>query len=279
MAPTPKPDPSNDPFAGSPFLREAALVEQRVRLEDVDTLAADNATAVEYCVADRYADALPLLEWAASVCGRVLGPRHPDTLIVEGNLAVGYLNVDRWGEGMALLQANLAGREHVLGDEHPATLAARDATACALRRSGQLTDAAALASRVTTQRIRVLGPAHHDTLTSRQGLALVRADQDDHETAANLLAAALADAATSAGSDGELILLMRANLADCQHRSGRTAQAIAGLQGAVRDATELLGADHADTHALRGELNELMPHDRTSPAVVEQVASRSQQRT
>lgn len=233
---------SESVFAGSPFLRESAAVDDRAAGARAglrtrhDRAATDVRTAGRADDEDGLLDATRRLEQILAAARRDLGPADPDTLVVEGSLAVAYLLGDDETRGLGLASRNLASRERAFGRDHPASLAAADAVAAAHRITGRPEEAVTRHEDVVTRRCRVLGDAHPCTIASRAALAQARGETGDLRGATVLLSSTLDTADRFLGAAHPVTMDVRELLAECldaQRRDELVARARA-------DDTELL---------------------------------------
>lgn len=129
-----------------------------------------------------YSRAHSLLQRAAQIRIRVLGPENPETLLSKHRLAATLDSEGRFAEAEKLKRETLEARRRVLGPEHPDTLRSATSLAGTIdRQAGDLADKAQqarlyseaekLERETVDSYLRVLGPQHPDTLASMTNLA------------------------------------------------------------------------------------------------------------
>jgi hypothetical protein len=244
-------------LTGSLFLLEARMHEQGRSGGTRPALEARNGVGVGHWEAERYADAVAVLEPVVEECRHVLGTADPDTLVAAGNLAMAYVHLERWEQGLALLAENVAARERTFGEADPLTMTARHAQATALQMAGRLPEALATFSTVAAQRSRVLGPAHPDALASRVGGGVGGAAGGASAAGVPGLASALQDAEQSVGPHTVSTVTIRIHLADCHAELGNLDEAVDGLQRAAADCEAVLGAGSPLVGTLQREASAL----------------------
>ncbi len=118
-----------------------------------------------------YSSSLPLLERAAEIRRRVLGPENPETLATMHHLATTLIADGHYAEAEKLFRETLDSERRVLGPENTFTLLSMNNLANVLYQQGRYAESAKLERETLEIRRRVSGPEHPDTLLSMGGLA------------------------------------------------------------------------------------------------------------
>jgi tetratricopeptide (TPR) repeat protein len=106
-------------------LREAlALLEGRFGAEHRDAVIARANLGGALIVAERHAEARPILEASLIAARRVTGPEHPLTTSVMSNLVKALVGLDAYPEAEQLARELVEIRRRKLGAEHPQTAVA-----------------------------------------------------------------------------------------------------------------------------------------------------------
>jgi len=118
-----------------------------------------------------YSSSLPLLERAAEIRRRVLGPENPETLATMHHLATTLIADGHYSEAEKLFRETLDSERRVLGPENPLTLLSMNNLANVLYQQGRYAEAEKLDRETLEIRRRVSGPEDPDTLLSMESLA------------------------------------------------------------------------------------------------------------
>jgi eukaryotic-like serine/threonine-protein kinase len=118
-----------------------------------------------------YSSSLPLLERAADIRRRVLGPENPETLATVHHLATTLIADGHYFEAEKLFRETLDSERRVLGPENTFTLLTINNLANVLYQQGRYAEAEKLDRETLEVRRRVSGPEHPDTLLLMSGLA------------------------------------------------------------------------------------------------------------
>jgi serine/threonine protein kinase len=118
-----------------------------------------------------YSSALPLLQHAAEIRRRVLGPENRDTLATMHHLATTLIGEGRYSEAEKLFRETLDSERRVLGPENAFTLLSMNNLASVLYLQGRYAEAEKLDRETLDLRRRLSGPEHPDTLLSMGNLA------------------------------------------------------------------------------------------------------------
>jgi serine/threonine protein kinase/tetratricopeptide (TPR) repeat protein len=133
-----------------------------------------------------YSSSLPLLERAAEIRRRVLGPENPDTLATMLHLASTFTGEGHYAEAEKLQRETLDIQRRVLGPENPYTLLSMNNLAVVLYDRGHYVESEKLDRETLEIRRRVSGPEHPDTLMSMENLASALEKQDRYAEAEKL---------------------------------------------------------------------------------------------
>jgi non-specific serine/threonine protein kinase/serine/threonine-protein kinase len=119
-----------------------------------------------------YHRARPLLERAAEIRSRVLGPKNAETLRSKNDLAMILRYEDHYQESEKLARETLEIERRVLGPQHPDTLRSMTTLAGAIAEQGRVAESEKLDRETLEIQRRVLGPENKDTLESMNDLAV-----------------------------------------------------------------------------------------------------------
>jgi len=134
-----------------------------------------------------YSSSVPLLERAADIRRRVLGPENPDTLATMHHLASTLTGEGHYAEAEKLQRETLDIQRRVLGPENPYTLLSMNNLAVVLYDQGHYVEAEKLGRETLEIRRRVSGPEHPDTLLSMVNLASALEKQGRYAEAEKLV--------------------------------------------------------------------------------------------
>ena len=153
-----------------------------------------------------------------------------------------------------MYEQTLADEERVLGPDHPATLKSRNNLAIAYRDAGRTAEAITMHEQTLADRERVLGRDHPDTLGSRGNLAMPTGTRAAPPRRSPCMSRPWP---TRSGSWAPITPTPwdHATTSPTAYRvAGRTAEAITMQEQTLAARERVLGPDHPDTLASRGNL-------------------------
>ena len=185
------------------YSRVYSLLEQRLGLQDRETLSARYNVALMYELGGQTAAARNLYERLLPIQEKALGVDHQDVQTTRTRLAQlgavrsvgGSLTMDRdsGGEGLSSAPADAAAyrkqlteQEKKLGKDHPETLAIREKLADLLAAENEAAQAEKEYAAIVGLREKKQGREHLDTLKSKEKQALVLAAQGKPDQALNI---------------------------------------------------------------------------------------------
>jgi tetratricopeptide (TPR) repeat protein len=130
-----------------------------------------NDLAVEYALAGKAAEAVPLLERVRDRRVQQLGEDHDDTLATLESLASAYRQAGKKAEAIALAEKVLEARVKKHGDDHPQAIAAMESLAFTYQACYRMPQAFALYKEARDNTVPKLGDYHPLTLKILHGLA------------------------------------------------------------------------------------------------------------
>jgi serine/threonine protein kinase len=201
------------------------------------------------------AAAARLLERAAAVRERALGPSHPDTIRTLASLVFLYADeAGRAADAVKLGEATLKRAEASLGHDHPETIECRDRLATAYQADGQIERAIPIRQAVLKRREATLGPLDRKVLSSRNALADTLAIAGRTTEAIDLYETTLRQREAVYGPDHPQTLNLRNNLAVAYFEASRFADATRLDEGTLKIRQTKLGPDHPATLTVRNNL-------------------------
>ncbi|MFN8743989.1 MAG: tetratricopeptide repeat protein [Phycisphaerales bacterium] len=198
-------------------------------------------------------EALPLLERAVEVSGRVMPEDDAERVTALHNLGTALKDYGQLARGIPLLREALVLRERIHGPEHPFTLYTMNNLGAALHRDGKTDEAETLLRLTLERREKVLGRSHAATLTTLSNLAVVYTDTGRREAALPLQERAFAGWTNSLGESHPKTLTAMANLAYMYDDGGRLDDA----ERLFRRALTLQSASGNADAELLGTMNNL----------------------
>ncbi|MFN9133575.1 MAG: tetratricopeptide repeat protein, partial [Phycisphaerales bacterium] len=198
-------------------------------------------------------EALPLLERAVEVSGRVMPEDDAERVTALHNLGTALKDYGQLARGIPLLREALALRERIHGPEHPFTLYTMNNLGAALHRDGKTDEAETLLRLTLERREKILGRSHAATLTTLSNLAVVYTDTGRREAALPLQERAFAGWTNSLGESHPKTLTAMANLAYMYDDGGRLDDA----ERLFRRALTLQSASGNADAELLGTMNNL----------------------
>ncbi len=154
---------------------------QRLDPDNRDAIWSANSLATKYRNAERFDDAIQLLQTAFDKSKKRLGEDHPFTLMVQNNLvdtseAMGNIKV-----AVSLGEDLVTRRIEKLGPDHPDTISSMNNLAFAFQSDGQIDKALELFEKTLASSQKKLGEDHPSTMTLVNNLAMTywRAKQLD----------------------------------------------------------------------------------------------------
>jgi eukaryotic-like serine/threonine-protein kinase len=210
--------------------------------------------------------ARPLLERAADIRLRVLGPEDPATLLSKHHLAVVLDTQGRFAEAEKLERETLDIRRRVLGTEHPDTLRTVNNLATTVEREGRgmpdgperearLAEAEKLERETLEISRRVLGMDHPNTLGSMSNLASTLDNEWRYADAEQLQREAVDIQRRVLGAEHPHTLGSINNLAFSLERLHRYADAEKLYRETLDVQRRVLGPEHPDTLLSMDNLN------------------------
>lgn len=203
------------------------------------------------------ADTRSLVERAAELQRRVLGPENPETLASMDLLGKTLVKQGRFAEAETLQRATISARTRVLGPEHPDTLHSMILLARVLSSQGKHAEADKLGHEAVNIERRVLGPEDHQTLILINNLVSVlwaERDQKHYAEAESLQREAIAIERRVLGPEHPDTLNGLINLGVILNRRGQYADAERVYREILPIHSHVLGPEHANTLILRDSL-------------------------
>ncbi len=191
--------------------------------------------------------ALPLIQRAAAIQMRILGPRAPDTLRSMRFLASVLRLLDRNEEAEKVIRPTLDADREVLGPEAEETLLARGALARILAREERLPEAEKVQRETLDVQRRVLGPLHPDTLQSMNSMGSVLQLEGRYAESAELFRKLIELDRRTFGPDHPDTLQSMYNLGNILDWQGRPVEAEKVHRELLPEQRRVLGPDHPDT--------------------------------
>src|ERR1700733_4310972 len=194
-----------------------------------------------------YSSSLPLLERAAEIRRRVLGPENPETLATMHHLATTLIADGHYSEAEKLFRETLDSERRVLGPENPLTLLSMNNLANVLYQQGRYAEAEKLDRETLDIRRRVSGPDHPHTLEVMNNLALLLDNEQHYPEAEKLDRETLDIERRVLGPEHPTTLLTSANLANALADEKRSSEAEKLMRETLEIQRRLLGPEHSST--------------------------------
>jgi serine/threonine protein kinase len=211
-----------------------------------------------------YSSSLPLLERAADIRRRVLGPENPDTLATMHHLATVLVADGRYSEAEKLFRETLDSERRVLGPENAFTLLSMNNLANALYQQGRYAEAEKLNRETLEIRRRVSGPEHPDTLLSMSSLAATLDKLGRYAEAEKLDRETLDIRRRVSGPDHPHTLEVMNNLALLLDEEGRYPEAEKLDRETVDIERRVLGPEHPSTLMTSANLANVLADEKRS---------------
>jgi len=210
--------------------------------------------------------ARPLLEKAADIRSRVLGPNDPATLLSKHHLSVILDSQGQFAEAEKLERETLERRRRVLGADHPDTLRTENNLASTLEREARgmaegpekqrrFAESEKLQQEALEVRRRVLGPEHPDTLASMSNLGSTLDSEERYREAEPLQRETLALQRRIIGAEEPETLGSANNLAFTLEKLKRYGEAEKLYRETLDIQRRILGPEHPDTLLSADNLN------------------------
>ena len=194
-----------------------------------------------------YHRARPLLERAAEIRSRVLGPKNAETLRSKNDLAMILRYEDHYPESEKLARETLEIERRVLGPQHPDTLRSMTTLAGAIAEQGRVAESEKLDRETLEIQRRVLGPENKDTLESMNDLAVDLYMEGRPAEAEKLYRETLEIRRRVLGPDHPDTLLSMANLGGVLVGLKRYPEAAKVYREALEIEQRVLGPEHPNT--------------------------------
>jgi non-specific serine/threonine protein kinase/serine/threonine-protein kinase len=194
-----------------------------------------------------YARAQSLLQEAAEVRQRVLGPNHPETLESQTELGWILRLQGHSAEAEPLLRRTLEAEQRVLGPANPDTVRSMSNLAVVLSDEGHYPEAEKLFRQALDSRQRTLGPLHPDTIIAMNNVATVLFNQNKYADAEKLYRQVLDIRGRTLGPEHPYTLLSMNNLAVVLHSEGNYGEAEKLKRQTLDIRRRILGPEHPDT--------------------------------
>jgi serine/threonine protein kinase len=201
-----------------------------------------------------YSVAEQLLEQAADIQRRVLGPEHPDTLRTSSDLGWILERKRLWPEAEKLLRQTLDIQRRVLGPEHLDTLTTVNNLATTVYQEHRYPEAEKLFRGALDTELRVLGPEHSQTVRSINNLAITLESERRLPEAEKLLRDLLNTERRVYGSDRHETLSTIDILAITFGDEGNYPEAEKLQREALDTMRRVFGPQHPDTLMTAGNL-------------------------
>src|ERR1700733_2186103 len=191
-----------------------------------------------------YSSSLPLLERAAEIRRRVLGPENPDTLATMLHLASTFTGEGHYAEAEKLQRETLDIQRRVLGPENPYTLLSMNNLAVVLYDRGHYVESEKLDRETLEIRRRVLGPQHPGTVGVMSNLAILLNAEQHYGDAEKLDREILDIQRRVLGPEHPGTLITMNNLANLLADENRRSEAEKLLRETMDIERRTLGAEH-----------------------------------
>jgi len=219
-----------------------------------------NAAAVlsaELYAAQRYAEALPLAEWAATMFAQTLGTDHPHVAQMRVNQAAILWKLERFADAEQAYKLALAAREKSLGRDHPETADLHFSIGSFYEQQRRFAEAEEHFARALAAREKTLGPAHIQCSMLLFALGRMNFVQGRYWDAEKLLRRAVPIEEAIHGPDDKNVGAVLSMLAVALLRTERPLEAESLYKRVLTIYTAKLGAEHPATVDIRERLAEI----------------------
>src|SRR6266536_3074813 len=202
-------------------------------------------------------EGMSLVERAAGLQRKVLGPENPETLTSMDLMGKILVEQGRLTEAETLQRGTLAVRSRVLGREHPDTLHSMSRLARVLSWESKNAEAEKLGREAVDIERRVLGPEHPETLRLTNNLVSIlwgEGQEKLYAEAESLQREAVAIERRVLGPEHPDTLNGMISLGVILRRRGQYAEAEKVYRETLRMQSRVLGPEHPDTLVLRDNL-------------------------
>jgi serine/threonine protein kinase len=227
--------------------RAAALRQQQLGPDNLDTLDTLNHLGLAYYGAGKLAEAIKLFEQVGTARQTKLGPDHRDTLIVLNNLAMAYQAAGKLPEAIKLFEQLRAPQENKLGTDDVVTLATLNNLGLTYHAAGRLPEAMKLYAHVRAIQEKKLGSTHPNTLQTLNNLAWAYQAADKLPEAIKLYEQVAAAREVKLGPDHPDTLTTLNNLAVAYRDAQRLPEAIKLFERVRGAFATRLGPQHPST--------------------------------
>ena len=239
-----------------PKRKSAAAGAYRIRIAEVraatgDDRALDEARQLyekhlELYRADKYDEALTLINRALEIRVKILGPEHGEVGAALHSLAILYRVMGEQMKAKQFFERAIAIKEKALGSEHPELARSINYLGIVHKEEHDYAEAERLYQRALAILEKALGPEHSDVAMPLNNLALLYSETGESAKAEPLYQRALAIFEKALGPEHPVVALALNNLATVYDERGDYAKAEPLLQRALAIREKVLGPEHHD---------------------------------